>query len=258
MTRAVILAGGRGTRLAELTDVRPKPLVEIGGRPVLWHILKLYAHHGVKEFVICLGYRGWQIRDYFINYAHHDSDLCIDMRSGRVEHLSPRREDWKVWLVDTGEATQTGGRLRRVRHLLEGEPYFHMTYGDGVGDVDIGALTAFHLSHGRAATVTAVAPPGRFGALACEGDAVTGFREKPDGDGGTINGGFFVLHPQVIDRIDADDTVWEQRPLGGLAADGQLRAYRHGGFWQPMDTLRDREQLEQHWSSGRAPWKVWA
>lgn len=257
VTKAVILAGGRGTRLAELTDVRPKPLVEIGGRPVLWHILKLYAHHGVREFVICLGYRGWQIRDYFLNYTHHDADLCIDMRSGRVERLGGQREDWKVWLVDTGEATQTGGRLRRVRHLLEREPYFHMTYGDGVGDVDIGALTSFHAAHGRAATVTAVTPPGRFGALECDGDAVTGFREKPAGDGGTINGGFFVLHPSVIDRIGGDETVWEQQPLGGLAADGQLRAYRHAGFWQPMDTLRDRECLEQHWSSGRAPWKVW-
>lgn len=256
--KAVILAGGRGTRLAEMTEVQPKPMVEIGGRPILWHIMKLYAAHGVEEFVICLGYRGWQIKEYFLNFARHTGDLCVDLGSGRVDQLGPAGERWRVWLVDTGEDSQTGGRVRRVGHLLAGEEAFHLTYGDGVGDVDITALAAFHRAHGRLATVTAVAPPGRFGALERDDSRVTGFREKPSGDGGTINGGFFVLSPAVIDRVAGDDTVWEQEPLTSLAADGELMAYEHRGFWQPMDTLRDREHLQRLWDSGAPPWKCWS
>jgi glucose-1-phosphate cytidylyltransferase len=255
--KAVILAGGRGTRLAEETAIRPKPMVEIGGRPILWHIMKVYAAHGVTDFVICLGYKGWQIKEYFLNYLAQSSDVAVDLATGRVEVLRPAAEAWRVTLVDTGEETMTGGRMKRVATHLAGEDAFCMTYGDGVGDIDVTALIAFHRAHGRLATVTAVTPPGRFGALRRDGDRVDAFLEKPPGDGGTINGGFFVLSPRVLDRIPGDATVWEDTPLASLAAEDQLRAYDHRGFWQPMDTLRDREQLERMWASGRAPWRVW-
>lgn len=255
--KAVILAGGRGTRLSEETCVRPKPMVEIGGRPILWHIMKIYASHGVNDFIVCLGYRGWQIKEYFLNYALHSSDIVVDLASRGVELLRPAAEPWRITLVDTGDETQTGGRLRRVGYLLRDEDAFCMTYGDGVSDVDIGALVAFHHSHGRAATVTAVTPPGRFGSLSRDGARVSAFVEKPAGDGGSINGGFFVLSPKVLERIDGDATVWEHEPLCGLARDGELHAFEHTGFWQPMDTLRDRDQLERLWAAGRAPWRVW-
>lgn len=255
--KAVILAGGRGTRLAEETAIRPKPMVEIGGRPILWHIMKVYAAHGVTDFVICLGYKGWQIKEYFLNYLAQSSDIAVDLATGRVEVLRPAAEAWRVTLVDTGEETMTGGRMKRVAPHLAGEDAFCMTYGDGVGDIDVTALIAFHRAHGRLATVTAVTPPGRFGALRRDGDRVDAFLEKPPGDGGTINGGFFVLSPRVLDRIPGDATVWEDAPLASLAAEDQLRAYDHRGFWQPMDTLRDREQLERMWATGRAPWRTW-
>jgi glucose-1-phosphate cytidylyltransferase len=255
--KAVILAGGRGTRLAEETTLRPKPMVEIGGRPILWHIMKIYAAHGVTDFVICLGYKGWQIKEFFLNYRSHAADLTVDLATGAVDVLRPNAEPWRVTLVDTGEDTMTGGRLRRIAPHVASDDAFCVTYGDGVGDVDITALIAFHRAHGRQATVTAVVPPGRFGALQREGDRVAAFTEKPAGDGGTINGGFFVLSPRVLDRIGGDATVWENEPLTGLARDGELCAYDHRGFWQPMDTLRDREQLERLWAEGRAPWRVW-
>lgn len=255
--KAVILAGGRGTRLAEETAIRPKPMVEIGGRPILWHIMKTYAAHGVTDFVVCLGYKGWQIKEYFLNYLAHSSDVAVDLATGRVEVLRPAAEAWRVTLVDTGEETMTGGRMKRVAPHLAGEDAFCMTYGDGVADIDVTALVAFHRAHGRLATVTAVTPPGRFGALSRAGERVDAFVEKPPGDGGTINGGFFVLSPRVLERIEGDATVWEEGPLAALAAEGELRAYDHRGFWQAMDTLRDREQLERLWASGRAPWRRW-
>jgi glucose-1-phosphate cytidylyltransferase len=256
--KAVILAGGRGTRLSEETSVRPKPMVEIGGRPILWHIMQIYAAHGVTDFVVCLGYKGWQIKEYFLNYRLHESDLTVDLSTGKVEVLRPAREPWRVTLVDTGEDSMTGGRLRRVARHLEGEEAFCLTYGDGVSDIDVRALIDFHRGHGRQATVTAVTPPGRFGALARDGAAVSAFIEKPPGDGtGTINGGFFVLSPRVLERIEGDDTVWEEGPLRSLARDGELMAYDHRGFWHAMDTLRDRDQLDRLWASGQAPWRVW-
>jgi glucose-1-phosphate cytidylyltransferase len=255
--KAVILAGGRGTRISEETGLRPKPMVEIGGRPILWHIMQIYAAHGITDFVICLGYRGWQIKEYFLNYGRLSSDLTIDLASGAVEVLRPAAEPWRVTLIDTGEDTQTGGRLARVGHLLTGEQTFCLTYGDGVSDVDIAASIAFHRAHERQATVTAVLPPGRFGALDRQGERVAAFTEKPAGDGGMINGGFFVLSPKVLTRIAGDATLWEQEPLKGLARDGQLMAFDHHGFWQPMDTLRDRDQLQAMWDGGRAPWKIW-
>jgi len=255
--KAVILAGGRGTRLAEETSLRPKPMVEIGGRPILWHIMKTYAAHGVTDFVICLGYKGWQVKEYFLNYRLHSSDIALDLATGRVEVLRPSAEPWRITLVDTGEETMTGGRLKRVAQHLVAEDAFCMTYGDGLGDVDVTALLAFHRAHGCQATITAVTPPGRFGALSRSGARVEAFTEKPPGDGGTINGGFFVLSPRVIERIEHDATVWEDGPLASLARDGELRAYDHRGFWQPMDTLRDRELLERLWASGKAPWRVW-
>lgn len=255
--KAVILAGGRGTRLSEETGLRPKPMVEIGGRPILWHIMKIYEANGITDFVICLGYRGWQIKEYFLNYARLSSDLTIDLSTGTVDVLRPAAEPWRVTLIDTGEDTQTGGRLRAVGHLLRDEKAFCLTYGDGVGNVDIASSVAFHRSHGRAATVTAVVPPGRFGALERSGDSVTAFTEKPAGDGGMINGGFFVLAPSVLDRIAGETTLWEQEPLKGLARDGQLMAWEHHGFWQPMDTLRDRDHLQALWDGGAAPWKLW-
>ena len=254
--KAVILAGGLGTRISEETSVRPKPMVEIGGRPVLWHILKIFAHHGIREFVICLGYRGYLIKEYFANYFLHSSDVTFDLAENRVEVHEKFAEPWRVTLVDTGEHTQTGGRLRRVASYL-GEGPFCFTYGDGLANVDIRALIAFHKEQGRLATVTAVQPPGRFGALDMEENRITRFSEKPQGDGSWINGGFFVLEKAAIDTIAGDDTVWEREPLERLAREGQLAAWRHGGFFQPMDTLRDRVRLEELWAGGKAPWKVW-
>ena len=255
--KAVILAGGLGTRISEETHLKPKPMVEIGGKPILWHILKIFSAHGIKEFVICCGYKGYVIKEYFANYFLHMSDVTFHMKLNSMEVHHKKAEPWQVTLVDTGEATMTGGRLKRVREYVGGSS-FCFTYGDGVADVDVTSLIAHHRSHGRLATVTAVQPPGRFGSLQIGTDrAVEGFQEKPQGDGIWINGGFFVLEPEVIDRIDADSTIWEQEPLRGLAAEGQLTAYHHHGFWQPMDTLRDRHHLEELWASGRAPWKLW-
>ena len=255
--KAVILAGGLGTRLAEETVLRPKPMVEIGGHPILWHIMNIYSAHGIDDFVVCLGYRGYCIKEYFANYALHNSSIEVDIRGRSMQFLGGADlPPWRVTLVDTGEGTATGGRLARVRAHL-GDAPFCMTYGDGVADVDIGALVAFHAGHGRDATLTAVRPTGRYGATAIADGRVARFEEKPPGDGAQVNGGFFVLHPRVIDRIDGDDCVWERGPLEGLARDGQLGAYEHDGFWQPMDTLRDRQALEALWQTGRAPWKVW-
>jgi glucose-1-phosphate cytidylyltransferase len=254
--KAVILAGGLGTRISEETAVRPKPMVEIGGKPILWHIMKMYTAHGITEFVVCLGYKGYVIKEYFANYFLHMSDVTIDFAQNRTEVHQNSAEPWRVTLVDTGDLTQTGGRLKRVREYVGNEP-FCLTYGDGVSDVDITALIAFHREHGRLATLTAVQPPGRFGALDLAADAVRGFREKPQGDSSWVNGGFFVLSPEVFDLIPGDDTIWERQPLEHLAGSGQLSAYRHGGFWQPMDTLRDKNQLEEMWTAGKAPWKTW-
>ncbi|CAN7150221.1 glucose-1-phosphate cytidylyltransferase [Pseudorhodoferax sp. LjRoot39] len=255
--KAVILAGGLGTRISEETHLKPKPMVEIGGKPILWHILKMYSAHGVNEFVICCGYKGYVIKEYFANYFLHMSDVTFDMGSNRMEVHHKHAEPWRVTLVDTGEDTMTGGRLRRVADYVRGEEAFCFTYGDGVADVDIAATIAFHGAHGKLATVTAVQPPGRYGALSMQGDSVQGFTEKPRGDGGLINGGFFVLSPKVIARIPGDATAWESEPLAGLATDGELRAYEHQGFWQPMDTLREKNLLEELWLSGKAPWKTW-
>jgi glucose-1-phosphate cytidylyltransferase len=253
--KLVILAGGLGTRISEETTVRPKPMVEVGGRPILWHIMKMYASHGVNDFVLCLGYKGYLIKEFFANYFLHTSDVTIDLANNGIEVHQRHAEPWKVTMVETGESTMTGGRLKRVARYL-GQDDFCCTYGDGVADVDITAEIAFHREHGRKATITAVAPPGRFGALEFEGDAVRAFREKPAGDGGLINGGFFVLDPSVIELIPSLDTHWEQEPLEALASSGELVAFRHTGFWQPMDTLRDRLHLEELWQQG-APWKCW-
>lgn len=255
--KAVILAGGLGTRISEETSVRPKPMVEIGGRPVLWHIMKIYAAHGITEFVVCLGYKGYVIKEYFANYFLHMCDVTFDLAGNAMQVHQSSAEPWRVTLVDTGEQTMTGGRLRRVRPFLESEGDFCCTYGDGVADIDITALIAFHRKQGRLATVTAAQPPGRFGALNLKGTRVTSFTEKPHGDGGYINAGFFVLSPRVLDYIEGDETVWEKAPMVTLATEGQLSAYLHEGFWQPMDTLRDKLQLEEHWASGHAPWKSW-
>ena len=254
--KAVILAGGLGTRLAEETTVRPKPMVEIGGKPVLWHILKGYSHHGINDFVICLGYRGYLIKEYFANYFLHMSDVTFDLAENRMEVCHRHCEPWRVTLVDTGDHTQTGGRLRRVRDYLDDGP-FCFTYGDGLADVDIGALVSFHKQQGRLATLTAVQPAGRFGALDIRDQRITRFEEKPQGDGTWINGGFFVLEPQALKYIEGDATAWEREPLEQLAAQGQLSAFTHRGFWQPMDTLRDKMKLEEMWDAGRAPWKTW-
>jgi glucose-1-phosphate cytidylyltransferase len=254
--KAVILAGGLGTRISEESAARPKPMIEIGGMPVLWHILKIYSHHGINDFIICLGYKGYVIKEYFANYFLHMSDVTIDLGTNSLEVHHKHAEPWRITLVDTGEHTQTGGRLKRVADYLDGET-FCFTYGDGVADVKIPELLAFHREHGTLATMCAVQPPGRFGALDIEGHRITRFEEKPSGDGSWINGGFFVLEPGVIEHIGGDDTVWERGPLETLARLGQLSAYTHEGFWQPMDTLRDKIKLEELWQTGKAPWKVW-
>jgi glucose-1-phosphate cytidylyltransferase len=255
--KAVILAGGLGTRLSEETSTRPKPMVDIGGKPILWHILKTYTHHGVNDFVICCGYKGYVIKEYFANYFLHMSDVTFDMRNNRMEVHQKRSEPWNITLVDTGDESMTGGRLLRVAEYIRNEEAFCFTYGDGVSDIDISASIAFHKSHGKAATLTATFPPGRFGALDIEGRQVKRFMEKPKGDGGMINGGFFVLSPHVLNYLENDATIWEQQPLQRLASEGQLMAYEHHGFWQPMDTLRDKTYLEELWASGAAPWKKW-
>jgi glucose-1-phosphate cytidylyltransferase len=254
--KAVILAGGRGTRIAEESDVRPKPMVEIGGRPILWHIMKTYAHHGITEFIVCLGYKGYVIKEYFANYVLHAADVTIDLAANDIRYHETAAEPWTVTLVETGDDTATGGRIKRIARYLDDE-LFCLTYGDGVADIDIAASIAYHRDHGARATMTAVRPPGRFGAAEIADGRVARFTEKPRGDGGSINGGFFVCEPSVLDLIAGDDTVWEQEPLQGMAAAGELAAYRHDGFWQPMDTLREKNQLEALWDSGAAPWKVW-
>jgi glucose-1-phosphate cytidylyltransferase len=255
--KAVILAGGRGTRISEETATRPKPMIEIGGHPILWHIMKIYSKHGVNDFVVCLGYRGYMIKEYFSNYFIHTSDVTFDIANNKMEVHHQQSEPWRVTLIDTGEETQTGGRLKRAIPYVRDDPYFSLTYGDGVGDVDISALMEFHEAGGKLATVTAVRPGGRFGVLRLDGDQVTAFQEKPPEEGGWINGGFFILSPKVGDYIDGDESIWERRPLERLAEDGQLQAYRHSSFWQPMDTLRDKNLLEDLWQEKRAPWRVW-
>ena len=255
--KAVILAGGLGTRFSEETSLRPKPMIEIGGRPILWHIMKIYAAHGVTDFIVCCGYKGYVIKEYFANYFLHMSDVTFNMRDNTTTVHSRRVEPWNVTLVDTGEDSMTGGRMKRIADYVRDEDAFLLTYGDGVADVDIGAAIAFHRRHGRKATLTATYPAARFGAVDIHDGQVRSFLEKPQGDGGMINGGFFVLSPAVLDLISGDDTVWEQEPLRTLAADGELMAIEHHGFWQPMDTLRDKQQLEALWDGGRAPWKIW-
>lgn len=255
--KAVILAGGLGTRISEETHLKPKPMIDIGGKPILWHILKMYSAHGVNDFIICCGYKGYLIKEYFANYFLHMSDVTFDMANNRMEVHEQKAEPWRVTLIDTGENTMTGGRLKRAAKYLENEEAFCFTYGDGVADVDIAASIAFHKAHGKLATVTAVLPPGRFGSLERDGDTVRGFVEKPRGEGGWINGGFFVLSPKVIDYIEEDNTSWEHAPMAALATQNQLRAFEHFGFWQPMDTLREKTLLEELWDSGKAPWKQW-
>ncbi len=256
--KAVILAGGLGTRISEETHLKPKPMIEIGGKPILWHILKMYSAHGIHDFVICCGYKGYVIKEYFANYFLHMSDVTFDMANHQMEVHERHAEPWRVTLVDTGDNTQTGGRLKRVAPYVKDEAAFCFTYGDGVSDVNIAASIAFHQQHGKRATVTAVQPPGRYGALQMAGSKVSGFTEKPRGDGGLINGGFFVLSPACLDYIAADETPWESAPLCRLASEGELMAYEHGGFWQPMDTLREKNLLEELWQAGKAPWKTWA
>lgn len=256
--KAVILAGGLGTRISEETTLKPKPMVEIGGKPILWHIMKTYSHHGINDFIVCCGYKGYVVKEYFANYFLHMSDVTFDMQHNKMEVHHRYAEPWRVTLVDTGEDTMTGGRLKRVAPYLQGEDTFCFTYGDGVSDVNITQLIEFHRGHGRQATLTATYPPGRFGALDIRQDyLVTSFKEKPRGDGGLINGGFFVLSTNVIDLISNDQTIWEREPLEKLAESNQLKAYPHQGFWQPMDTLRDKHLLEDLWATGKAPWKVW-
>lgn len=254
--KAVILAGGLGTRLSEETSLKPKPMVEIGGRPILWHILKIYSSHGINDFIICAGYKGYVIKEYFANYFLHMSDVTFDMSNNSMEVHRKKAEPWRVTIVDTGDETMTGGRIKRVRDYLNDET-FCCTYGDGVGNVDISALVAFHRKNGLKATLTGVQPPGRFGAIELNGDKVLSFQEKPQGDGSWINGGFFVLEPSVLDLIPGDATFWEKEPLEGLAAAGQLGIFRHSGFWRPMDTLRDKHELESLWEKRMAPWKCW-
>jgi glucose-1-phosphate cytidylyltransferase len=256
--KAVILAGGLGTRISEETHLKPKPMIEIGGKPILWHIMKIYSHHGINDFVICCGYKGYVIKEYFANYFLHMSDVTFDVANNRMEVHQQKAEPWKVTLVDTGEDTLTGGRLKRVSEHIKNEESFCFTYGDGVSNVDIRASIEFHQRHSKFATITAVLPPGRYGALERLGDKVTGFVEKPRGDGGSINGGFFVLSPKVLDFIEGDQSSWEGEPLVRLAQKGEMMAFDHQGFWQPMDTLREKNLLEELWESGKAPWKCWA
>lgn len=255
--KAVILAGGLGTRLSEETSTRPKPMVEIGGKPILWHIMKMYSYHGITDFIICCGYKGYLIKEYFANYFLHMSDVTFDMKANSMKVHTERAEPWTVTLVDTGDDSMTGGRLRRVADYVKDEEAFCFTYGDGVGDNDITASIAFHRSHGKAAALTATYPPGRFGALDIQNGQVKSFKEKPRGDGAFINGGFFVLSPKVLPLLDSDQTIWEQEPLMQLAQQGELMAYPHTGFWQPMDTLHDKNTLERMWANGTAPWKKW-
>ena len=255
--KAVIFAGGLGTRISEETSIRPKPMVEIGGKPILWHILKMYSHHGINDFVICCGYKGYVIKEYFANYFLHMSDVTFDMSKNTMEVHQQSAEPWRVTLVDTGDNTMTGGRLKRVANYVKDEELFCLTYGDGVSDVNITELIAFHKAQNVKATLTATIPPGRFGALDLTGNKVNSFMEKPKRDGALINGGFFVLSPSVFDYISGDQTIWERHPLERLAQEGNLAAYQHNGFWQPMDTLRDKTQLEEMWQSGQAPWKTW-
>lgn len=255
--KAVILAGGLGTRISEETHLRPKPMIEIGGKPILWHIMKIYSAHHVNEFIICCGYKGYVIKEYFANYFLHMSDVTFDMAINEMSVHHKKAEPWRVTLVDTGDDTLTGGRLKRVQEYVRNEPAFCFTYGDGVADIDITSQIEFHRNHGKLATVTAVQPPGRYGALLRQGTSVLGFQEKPPGDGAWINGGFFVLNPGVMDYIDGDRSSWEGHSLESIADQGQLEAFEHRGFWQPMDTLRDKTQLEELWQSGKAPWKIW-
>jgi glucose-1-phosphate cytidylyltransferase len=256
--KAVILAGGLGTRISEETYLKPKPMIEIGGKPILWHIMKMYAAHGINHFVICLGYKGYSIKEYFVNYYRHMSDMTIDLSDNSIEVHNNFSENWKITLIDTGEESMTGGRIKRIYDYIKDDESFCLTYGDGVSDVDISKVIEFHNNHKKLATLTATQPPGRFGALNINAeDRITEFQEKPDGDGNFINGGFFVLSPEIVKYIDGDHTLWEQEPLKNLAKDNQLMAYKHRGFWQPMDTLRDKNHLEDLWQSGKAPWKIW-
>lgn len=255
--KAVILAGGLGTRISEETHVKPKPMVEIGGKPIIWHIMKMYSYHGINEFIICCGYKGYVIKEYFANYFLHMSDITFDISNNSMEVHKKEVEPWKITLIDTGAHTLTGGRLKRVFDFVKDEDAFCFTYGDGVSDIDISSSIKFHMSHGKLATVSAVIPPGRYGSLDLDENKVTGFKEKPQGDGAVINGGFFVLSPRVIDLIEGDNISWEQGPLESLAKNNNLMAFKHKGFWQPMDTLRDRNNLENLWSRNEAPWKVW-
>lgn len=255
--KAVILAGGFGTRLTEETITKPKPMVEVGGRPILWHILKIFSAHGINEFIVCLGYKGYVIKEYFANYALRSSDVTFDFQGNGMEIHQNSAEPWRVTLVETGAETMTGGRLKRAGRYLDNED-FCFTYGDGVSDIDVKALIEFHQNHGKLATVTGVRQPSRFGHLHIEHNVVTGFMEKPEGEGGWINGGYFVLSSKILDYISGDDTIWERQPLERLAGEGQLMSYHHDGFWHSMDTLRDRNQLENHWNSGTAPWKIWS
>lgn len=256
--KAVILAGGLGTRISEETHLRPKPMIEVGGMPILWHVMKIYSHYGINEFIICCGYKGYVIKEYFANYFLHMSDVTFDMSTNSMKVHQLKAEPWKVTLVDTGTDTQTGGRLKRVANYIDDHEPFCFTYGDGVSDINIENLLTFHKAHGRKATISATYPPGRFGALEIHNDLVRSFKEKPKGDGGMINGGFFVLSPSVLPLIENDQSIWESKPLEALTNQGELVAYQHLGFWQPMDTLRDKTYLEELWASGRAPWKVWA
>jgi glucose-1-phosphate cytidylyltransferase len=255
--KAVVLAGGLGSRLSEETTARPKPMVEIGGKPILWHILKIYSSYGINDFIICLGYKGYMVKEYFANYHLHTSDLTIDLANNRYETHQNTAEPWRVTLVDTGDATMTGGRLRRVREYLKDEETFCFTYGDGLSNIDVNKLIEFHKKQGTLATVTAAQPSGRFGGLTLAGEKVASFMEKPQGDGRWVSSGFFVLSPKIFDYLDSDSTIWEREPVERLAREGQLSAYKHTGFFQPMDTMFDRNLLEQHWASGHAPWKVW-
>lgn len=257
MTKAVLLAGGLGTRIAEETSTKPKPMIEIGGKPILWHIMKIYSAHGINDFIVCLGYKGYVIKEFFANYYMHTAEVTFDMKTNSVKIHQHNAEPWTVTLVETGEETMIGGRIKRILPYIKEDPYFCLTYGDGVGDVNITESIKLHESLGRLATVTATQPPGRFGAIKFDGNLVNGFQEKPQGDGGWINGGFFVLSPKVIDYIEGDLTVWEKEPMENIAKDGELSVYFHNGFWQPMDTLRDKKHLEELWVTGKAPWKIW-